>query len=134
MKSSGEEVVVFCQGLLVMVAAAFWVLIASGRMAMDPSVYGRAVYALPAELWAAVIMGAHLSIMLGIKYHVWGLAFFGSVAASMVYTAFPVLAVVAQFGDLVTLFSALAFLPAHIALCYICAANIWGRHVRKRRN
>ena len=96
--------------LFLFVACMFWIMAQIDDLVMPLEVYGRMVTAIPAELWAGVLMFANAAHLFGLYINGrWRWSPVVRVLALLVHLGFSIAfvssALTAPFGDVVVLFS-----------------------------
>jgi len=121
----------FFNTLALFVAVAFFLDAYTLSFAMSPNVHGKAVYMIPAELWAASLMLAHGGFMLGLLFERKAgavICFLSSLLGLLIYCIFFVMASGAEFGGIVVYFSGLLFAPLSLFFLLQSCEELWSQH------
>lgn len=111
-----RDVLALIHFYFVLAALAFFILVMAGEYPMKPEIYGSAVYFIPAEAWSGFLFVAHGAAAIGTWTEMRYLTAIGALSSVLAYVAFSVLALSAQFGDLVVIFSAFVNAPIHLTI------------------
>lgn len=110
-----DGVLLFSFGTLSMGLVFLWVSL-TGGIPMPEETHGHAVYILPAELWAGVVIAHSALIIFGVLYaKVWAVLS-GSLLSCIVYTLFFELAHAADFGFITATGAGFVFAPLSAAI------------------
>ena len=120
-----DSMLVLGLGLLA-VSTAFFLRSLQGPV-MTPEVYGKAVYIIPAEAWSLAIMFGAVMQVIGAAFNHRGAVTVGAFVFIQTFGTFAYLSSSAGYGDVVTLFAGLLFVPIEVFFLAVSAVSIGGK-------